>query len=275
MKKTIPSLFLMLIGCSQYITYYRYEINATGKAPQTISIAPLNILEVESQTGKIKGSFVDSALREYLVKNNKKIVPNNSFESIWLYNLGKLDGLYNSSNGKIKKDTMEKLIIQSVQAFCELNACDAMIFPAIVERKALLSGPYGCWDGATRKLPMDNTVEDPNKYYWVGNVKAASIKITIYSKDGKLYFKSFGGLELITKITYDGKQFKSINRENFIEDNDYLTTAIRTAFHPFVIFKEYPKSPHFAISDSDHVLGITITPVQNENLKESKKWDKF
>jgi len=97
----------MLIGCSQYITYYRYEINATGKAPQTISIAPLNILEVESQTGKIKGSFVDSALREYLVKNNKKIVPNNSFESIWLYNLGKLDGLYNSSNGKIKKDTME------------------------------------------------------------------------------------------------------------------------------------------------------------------------
>jgi len=72
MKKTIPSLFLMLIGCSQYITYYRYEINATGK-PSNNFHRSVKYLEVESQTGKIKGSFVDSALREYLVKNNKKL----------------------------------------------------------------------------------------------------------------------------------------------------------------------------------------------------------
>jgi len=100
---------------------------------------------------------------------------------------------------------MEKLIIQSVQAFCELNACECDDFFRQLSKEKPYYRALWLLGWATRKLPMDNTVEDPNKYYWVGNVKAASIKITIYSKDGKLYFKSFGGLELITKITYDGK----------------------------------------------------------------------
>jgi len=57
-----------------------------------------------------------------------------------------------------------------------------MIFPAL-SKKSPIIGALWLLGWGHKKIAHGQYGRRPNKYYWVGNVKAASIKITIYSKD--------------------------------------------------------------------------------------------
>jgi hypothetical protein len=267
---------LFLVSCSPYYKYYPFELADSGPPPQKVFIAPLNLIEGTKKELVGKERCIDSLIKDYLTGNGKTCTKNNAlFLSTWKAYLSAEDGIYDKNSGIPKVASIEKLLSSSVLSFCKTEGIDAVIFPSIVQRNAYLSGQFSYWDGVRRELIVESPFQSPQEYTWSGDVKALSMKIVIYKKEGTQYFKSFGGIDLITKIGYEGIQPRAISIERPFQNIDHIQESLNIAFHPYIDFGNYPKKVLFESSDEDSSTGIIIIPTQNSNLRDMKKFDKF
>jgi len=102
---------------------------------------------------------------------------------------------------------MEKLNNSKRSAFCELKMHAIDDFSGNCSKeKPYYRGPMVAGWGH-KKIAHGQYGRRPNKYYWVGKRESRFDKNYNIFKDVSSILKVFGGLELITKITYDGKQF--------------------------------------------------------------------
>jgi hypothetical protein len=275
MPKIAILLCVLALSCSPYYKYYKFEMQPDC-ITKSITLAPLNLLDEKPKELIGMDSIFSSMIDNYLKTNEKQTISNEAFKSLWILKLSEMEGIYNKHTGQFLADSLQSLISKSVSAFCKMKNVDAVLFPSIVPRKAILSGPYGYWDGIQRKLIIEKPIENPNDFSWTGDAKGVSLKIIIYDKNGKPIFKSFGGIEMATKIKYFGTLPKAVSNDSLFSNSLQLKESIQIALHPFIIYADYPKHPKFESCEADSINGIIVTPIQNStNIKEMKKWDGF
>jgi hypothetical protein len=68
-----------------------------------------------------------------------------------------------------------------------------------------------------------------------GVVPAASLRISIHTRDGAPVFSGFGGLEQVFEI--DGREY--VQRENLFQDERNLREGVCIAFYPYFGMDEY------------------------------------
>lgn len=113
------------------------------------------------------------------------------------------------------------------------NSADLVIAPNLAMRTATYRGSSTIvWDGVKRRETGAN-----NLNWGDFETQAASLHVTVYTKDGTRVFSGFGGLEQVFRL--DRQKEKYSQREDLFQDERNLKEGICIAFYPYFGMDEY------------------------------------
>lgn len=261
---------LILANCLSYLPYYEYyliEPPQRAQSIKTLVIAPMNILSGYPKYLEGKENNILKIISEYLIANGYTVVSNNAFSSAWNQNANGVGGFYNPFNGTLDSAKYIQCLTNTLHAIGKEYAVGGIVFPDIIARDAKLFDQSGLWDGVRRDVILKNAYASSSVFSWSGTMSALSLKITIADTSGKILFKSCGGIELGHQVNYlHNGQGELETREDLLENLDYIRSATRIAFHPFIKADGIPLAHEHSAQSNSHSV------IQSQN-KEAKPVD--
>ena len=100
------------------------------------------------------------------------------------------------------------------------------------------------WDGVTRKPSLQGPGNSVSADFdWAMQVSAASIQVPIYDMELKPLFSSRGGMDATEAIDTRSSAGRYVRRRNILENDNYVMEGIQLAFHPFIVYQDWPGNP--------------------------------
>ena len=160
--------------------------------------------------------LIDRKVQDVLQQGGYRIVDNAAFRGFWRSAVRKHGDVYNESLAQLNNEAFRNVVGQSLAALAESGTADAVVFTDLVEYPVVFQGAnnrLAKWHGVSRKPRIKGRASLPAEFDWSQTAPAVSLRVVIYSTDGKLLFKSLGGLEVSRHIdTSKGNGACSIHR---------------------------------------------------------------
>jgi hypothetical protein len=155
--------------------------------------------------------------------------------------------LYSPSTGKIVKRRVVEERLKYLSALAEKDACDMVVTPSLVVRKAEFMGTKARWDGVIRRIPIDYVRMGAGGIKVKGTDPGLSLGIIITDLNNDVIHKSIGGIDLLYRYgnLVTEEDVHAEIRPNALEDPVKLRESVAVALHPLVPFDGYSKKPVF------------------------------
>ena len=266
-------IIAMLLSCSPHRKFYPYRFVPTSLEKQPIkhvAVAPCNLIgEVPREIVGRENRLLHE-IERYLHQHNKVVRGPKDLRSHWDRRRANSTGLFDAQTGSFKEKKANILLQKTIVEYCALKEVDAVVLPEVVPRKARLAGNYAYWDGVERRILIDSRYRRVDEFKYTGIIVGVSLKVLIFDKNGMCIFKSFGDIELATKLVYlDGIQ-QSASRDDHFDDAAMIQEAVKIAFHPFLKWDAFPKYAKFQELENkaQSGSGISVTPSKAKSVKE-------
>lgn len=275
MKIIIP-LLLILLSCSPNIKYHPYMYNG-GKNVELRDALLSNFNPVFGLPKELLGKEgkADSLISNYLKTGGYKVYRSDAFSNLINRNLQSSGGPYDPFSGKLQTDVIDGVLKKTAIEYCHIKNIDFVVIPFLVPRSAKLQNQYGYWDGVDQMIIVDSDFRTISNYNFTGDCIGLSLKILIINKMGDTIFKSFGGIELATKLVLEGNTLKSDSRDDHLEDEHRILKGIKIAFHPFIKDPNYPNNPTFAnIKEHETNPEMKANNSEDPSVKDFKDYER-
>jgi hypothetical protein len=250
----ITTITLLLIaGCSSNIsggsndTAYDYIIDEQQLAKREIKkviLAP-NPLYVPTLSHLRAGEKkVKSEVAAYLEANGYELLPDYHFKNAWNQATRSYGDPYDPTTGRVDERSWQQAMVITGRNLREQTDFDAIIFADVVEHPVQHTANmkhYARWFGVTRKPAMvgiGNSV--PADFDWSAEVKAASLRVTVFDRDLHTVFSSFGGIDTTQGIDMRSSNPTFVRRKKLLKSESFIEEGIEIGFHPFIVMDNYP-----------------------------------
>ncbi|MDB4421258.1 hypothetical protein N9271_02930 [Pseudomonadales bacterium] len=187
---------------------------------------------------------IDAVVEETLKKNNYTIINNSDYRKFWREAKRKHGSPYNASTSQVNATAFQLVVRQTLNKLKEANIADAIIFTDLVEQPVVFQGNnnhLAKWHGVSRRPGVKGSGAVSTEFDWSQSVPAASLRIIIYDIDGKLLFKSIGGLEVTRYIDTRKVSGRFARRDKLFTKSSNIYEGVALALHPFIVAEGYPR----------------------------------
>ena len=187
---------------------------------------------------------IDAVVEETLKKNNYTIINNSDYRKFWREAKRKHGSPYNASTSQVNATAFQLVVRQTLNKLKEANIADAIIFTDLVEQPVVFQGNnnhLAKWHGVSRRPGVKGSGAVSTEFDWSQSVPAVSLRIIIYDIDGKLLFKSIGGLEVTRYIDTRKVSGRFARRDKLFTKSSNINEGVALALHPFIVAEGYPQ----------------------------------
>jgi hypothetical protein len=226
--------------------YYKYDYNRMmSNEIKSVIITPLDMIRERPKRMSVQQiDKIDSMLAHYLEQNGIHVFSDSSLVSAWENESKKMGGFFDQTTGELIGSKINTCLTKSITQVRQKIPVDGTVLAQFIVRSAQLAGDRVYWDGCSRKL------FDPNKNFisegsFSGKIDALSLQIKIFNRNNQLVFQNIGGIEFpyILSDPEDTKEF--VWKDSLTLNQSDVYESICLAFHPFIKWVKYPKSPYF------------------------------
>lgn len=233
----VSSLFYACGSTSINDTAYEYTYNLTESdtRPEKIFIAPINFGIPSKSYLQPYEQYIDNELQNYLEQAGFHIVESTVFETAWRNAKRKYGSPYNASESKVNPKAFRQTMLYVLDEIKNKTDADAVLFTDLMEQMVVFTGANGRrakWHGVSRLPKTVETNQTSADFNWAQPVPAISLRVIVYSTEGELLFKSFGGLEVARQL--DATKGRFIRRKSLFTSDKNVAQGISIALHPFV-----------------------------------------
>jgi hypothetical protein len=247
-RLAIIGLVFLCIGCTSYVKYYPYKFNnESAHSVNKVVLAPFNLYSPLPAEVQHRERFISDGIKAYL--DNKSVRADESsveIRAIWEEEKKKIGGIYDSNNGHLLNERLSLCLRNTAVRICKSQAVDAIVFPALIMRKATLNGIVIYWDGTEQIIQSNNGDINPFTDEFSGDAVAFSLEIILIDKDGHLILHNIVGIEHPYQYVKEGLKGKWELRKDMLTDKGNIGRAVAMSFHPFIPCSEYPAKVSFS-----------------------------
>lgn len=258
--RRIPQLLSLLAGiavlaaCSGTPSYnpstFPFQIDqerVDAANIKTVVIPHVNLGGVTRNYLEKEAPRIDAKVAAYLKENGYKVLPQRTFQQHWNTAVRVYGDPVDPTTGKVNMKSFAQIMHSVRDEMVKSSRLDAFVFTDLVEVQTSFSGGLkhlARWDGVTRKPSLQGPGNSVSADFdWAMQVSAASIQVTIYDMELKPLFSSRGGMDATEAIDTRSSAGRYVRRRNILENDNYVMEGIQLAFHPFIVYQDWPGNP--------------------------------
>ncbi|NQX89190.1 MAG: hypothetical protein HRT77_11055, partial [Halioglobus sp.] len=231
-------------------TTFPFKIDQTrldAKPIKPVVIAPINLGTPSRNYLEKEAPRIDAKVAAYLKDNGFIVLPQRQFEQYWNTAVRAFGNPVDPTSGKVNSKTFAQIMHRVRDELAQSTDLDAFIFTNLLAFETSFSGGLkhlARWDGVTRQPTMQgpgNSVS--TEFDWSMLAAVASLQVTIYDMQLEPVFVGRGGLEATEAIDSRSSAGRYIRRRNILENDNQVMEGIQLAFHPFIVFDDWPGKP--------------------------------
>jgi hypothetical protein len=151
-----------------------------------------------------------------------------NYDEIWAQEVMAVGGLFDPATGAPKPLAHGLALSKLARRVCEEAKCALLVQQRLVSRSATLEGSMAEWDGQARPIPLKNA--RPGEYRFNGTTRAISVELVALTAEGKLAFRSYGGLTI--RFQTNMQEAKAEPRPDLFADDRETAEAVQLALEP-------------------------------------------
>jgi hypothetical protein len=250
----ITALCLALIGCSSTPSYnpttFPYQIDQSRLDAATIKTVVIPHVNLNGRSRNYlekEAPRIDARVSAYLKENGFKVLSQRTFQQHWNTGVRSFGDPIDPTTGRVNQKTFAQIMFYVRDEMAQSTGLDAFVFTDLVEVQTAFNGGLkhlARWDGVTRKPSLQGPGNSVSADFdWNLPVTGASIQVSLYDMELKPLFSSRGGLDATEAIDTRSSEGRYVRRRNMLENDTYIMEGIRIAFHPFIVYEDWPGNP--------------------------------
>ena len=231
----------LLTGCASpgiNETAYPYFLNEdlmAERAPRKIIVTNENFGSPSKKYLREYENQIDQVVIDKLKAAGYAVESRQPFEAAWRRAVRKYGSPYDPYSLQINTMAFRRVIATVLNELKETTDVDALVFTDLLEQQIVFrSGNQRVakWHGVSRKprYTAGNTLSE--SFNWAEPVPAASLRVIIYTLEGELLFRSFGGLEVTRELNARKERF--VRRDKLFSRSENVDQGVRAALQPLV-----------------------------------------
>jgi len=237
----IALLTFLLAACSSTKindTAYAYFIaeDKLRPPPEKILVAPKNFGLPSKTYLEEYESYIDEVLIDRLESHGFKVVAGkDEFEAAWRRAERKYGKPFSVSESRLNENAFRRVMYHVFTEVGTNTNADAILFTDLLEQSVVFTGGTSRrarWHGVSRAPMTRGGNQLPVGFDWSQPVPGVSLRVTIYSVEGNLLFKSFGGLDVSRQVDTQKEQFT--RRKDIFTSARNVQQGVAIALHPFI-----------------------------------------
>ncbi|MFT3819981.1 MAG: hypothetical protein QM750_20600 [Rubrivivax sp.] len=153
-----------------------------------------------------------------------------NYDEIWAQEVVAAGGLFDPATGVAKPLAYGTALSRLARRVCEEAKCALLVQQRLVPRSAKLDGRIAEWDGQRRAIPLKN--DRGSDYSFKGSTRAISVELIALTAEGKLGFRSYGGLALPFQTNVE--ESRAELRTHLFPDDQETAEAVQLALEPLI-----------------------------------------
>lgn len=237
----IAVLACLLMACSSTKmndTAYPYFIagDKLDPPPKKILVASKNFGLPSKTYLEEYEAYIDQVLIERLENHGFEIVvADDEFEAAWRRAERKYGSPFTASESRLNENAFRRIMYHIFSEIGTNTHADAILFTDLLEQNVVFAGGTSRrarWHGVSRAPTTRGGNQLPVEFNWSQPVPAVSLRVILYSIEGNLLFKSFGGLEVSRQL--DTQKGRFTRRDDIFSSTKNVEQGVAIALHPFI-----------------------------------------
>lgn len=150
------------------------------------------------------------------------------YNELWSQEVAAVGGIFDAQTGAAKPQAHAVALSRLARRICSDGQCALLLHPRIVRRSATLKGSVAEWDGQRKEIPLKGN--GSRDYRFTGNTLGLSVELVALTADGKLGFRTFGGISL--PYQSDVHEKRSELRTDLFSDDRDVASGVRIVLEP-------------------------------------------
>ncbi|MBD2858463.1 hypothetical protein IB286_05515 [Spongiibacter sp. KMU-158] len=252
-RLSILFFMLLLTACSSTTynpTVFKYYMSDSAKTQpiKRVLLASVNVTgEPTRSILRDSDDKVDGMVADYLRENGFEIASQHHFNNAWQQALLTYGEFYDPTTGRVNREGWQKVMTATLQALQSQKDWDVILFTDLIEDDVQHSGGmkhYARWYGVTREpATQGGSTSVSVEFNWSQIIKAGSLMVTMFDRQGQPIFSSRGGIDTLYGIDTRKSQKGFVRRSKILNKSSYIEEGIQLAFHPFIKMDRYPAPP--------------------------------
>ncbi len=235
LPKVVLTVALCVVGCATTVyNPFRIPEEEFKAKIKRLALTPVEVF-VELEDMEPVKAKLDAIIEARLREAGFTTVPASEYAQVEKKMIELVGGYFDPISGK-KDEAKYKRVQEHVRREISTKyEGHAVLRPAILRIGARFHGMTANWHGVQEEAT--SFASRLMGGLWAGNIPASSLRVSIEDIQGNPLYMNFGGLELLSKYSYEffkGVKFEPVPRVELFKHEERLRQAVDIALGPLV-----------------------------------------